>query len=122
MKKILLADDDKHFLAVLTRFFAQAGYEVHAARNGQEALALARETRPDLLVLDVALPLVTGDQIARALADQAPILFISGRDLDRVADLPPGRMRFLRKPADLDEVMENARALLGEPAAEPEAL
>ena len=114
MKKIVVADDDKHFAKVVARMLGQAGYEVAMAHNGQDALALARQHRPDLMVLDVALPLVTGDQIARELGESQPILFISGRDLDRVEGLSGDRLRFLRKPADLDEILAGARELLGE--------
>ena len=112
MAKLLVADDDRHFLNVLARFFEAEGYEVVACRNGQEALDRARSDRPDALVLDVALPLVTGDAIARQV--EAPVLFISGRDLDRTEGLSGDRFRFLKKPADLDEVLVLVRELLGE--------
>lgn len=112
MATILMADDDKHFLQVVTRFLAAEGYEVAFARNGQEALEAVKSHPPDLLILDVALPLVTGDQVARELGGKHPILFISGRDLDRLEDLPGDRYRYLRKPADLDEIVEAVRDLL----------
>ena len=115
MKKIVMADDDRHFLQVLARFLGAAGYEVATAPTGQEALKLARELSPDMLVLDVALPLMTGEQIARQVSATMPILFISGRDLDRLEGLNGDRFRFLRKPADLDEILENVKVLLGEP-------
>lgn len=116
MTRILVADDDKHFAQVLARLFAAEGYQVLEARNGRDALDLANAHAPALLVLDVALPLMTGDEVARALDPATPILFVSGRDRDRLDDglfTGPHR-RFLRKPADLDEVLETARALLGE--------
>ena len=119
MKTILLADDDKFFLQVLTRFLGNAGYQVVACRNGQEALDQFPAAQPDLMVLDVALPLVTGDQIAHRLGDaRPPILFISGRDLDRLEGLEGPRFRFMTKPADLDEILANVQALLA-PAPEP---
>ena len=116
MTPILMADDDKHFLQVVSRFLAAEGYQVATARNGQEALAAARASAPELVILDVALPLVTGDQVARELGGKHPILFISGRDLDRLEDLPGDRYRFLRKPADLDEILEAVRDLLAGPS------
>jgi DNA-binding response OmpR family regulator len=65
-------------------------------------------------VLDVALPFVTGEQLAQRLDGALPILFISGRDLDRLEGLKGERFRFLQKPADLDEILENVQDLLGE--------
>lgn len=116
MTKILMADDDKHFLQVVTRFLEASGYQVSFARNGQDALAQVKAEAPDLLVLDVALPLVTGDEVARALGGRYPILFISGRDLDRLEDLPGDRYQFLRKPADLDEILGAVQTLLASPS------
>lgn len=114
MTKILMADDDKFFLQVVTRFLDQAGYQTLSCRNGQEALDAIAAEKPALLVLDVHLPLVPGDEVARRLgAACPPVLFISGRDLDRTAGLDGPRFRHLTKPADLDEILENVRALLG---------
>lgn len=110
MAKIVMADDDKHFLQVVAKFLAQAGHQVETARNGEDALMLIGAFQPDMLVLDVALPLVTGDEIGRAV--ELPILFISGRDLDRVEGLAGPRIRFLQKPADLDEILEQVTELL----------
>ena len=115
MKKILMAEDDQSFLKVVARFLGQSGYEVVTASNGQEALDKARSERPDLAGLDVALPFVTGEQVAKQLDSRLPILFISGRDLDRLEGLEGERFRFLQKPADLDEILEHVQALLGEP-------
>lgn len=110
MPTILMADDDKFFLQVVSRFLGESGYTVVTARNGAEALELAAAHKPAMLLLDVALPLVTGDEVARRLGgDRPPILFISGRDLDRVDGLDGDRLRFLTKPADLDEILAIVR-------------
>jgi DNA-binding response OmpR family regulator len=110
---ILMADDDKFFLQVVARFLGDAGYRVVTCLNGQEALEAASVEHPDLMVLDVALPLVTGDQVATRLGDgRPPILFISGRDLDRVAGLVGPRFKYLTKPADLDDILSNVQELL----------
>ena len=114
MKKVLMADDDKFFVQVVARFLASAGYEVVTASNGQEALDLAGRERPDVAVLDVALPFVTGDQLAERLDGGLPILFVSGRDMDRLEGLEGPRFRFLQKPADLDDILSNVQELLGE--------
>lgn len=114
MTRLLVADDDRFFRQVLTRFLEDAGYEVTAAANGQEAIAQAEAAPVALAVLDVALPLLTGDAVARALPEGTPIVFVSGRDLDRLEGIEGDRYRFLRKPADLDEILDHVRALLGE--------
>lgn len=114
MKKILMADDDQAFLKVVARFLGQSGYEVVTAANGQEAIDKARVEKPDMAVLDVALPFVTGEQVARRLEGGIPVLFVSGRDLDRLEGLEGDRFRFLQKPADLDEILENVQALLSD--------
>lgn len=110
MAGIVMADDDKAFLAVVAKWLGQNGHTVETARNGEDALALIADKRPDLLVLDVALPLVTGDEIGRQT--DLPILYLSGRDHDRVAGLLGPRVRFLQKPADLDEILAEVEALL----------
>lgn len=110
MAKILMADDDKAFLGVVSKWLTQSGHVVSTARNGQDALKLIGETLPDLLVLDVALPLVTGDEIGQAT--DLPILYLSGRDHDRIQHLLGPRVRFLQKPADLDEILAEVTALL----------
>jgi DNA-binding response OmpR family regulator len=115
MKTILAADDDKHFLQVLARFLSHAGYAVITAQDGEAALALAQQIRPDLLVLDVALPLLSGEQVAAQVEHRPPVLFISGRDLDRLPTPGDPTIRHLRKPADLDEILETIQALLEEP-------
>ena len=116
MKKILMADDDQAFLKVVSRFLTQSGYEVVTASNGQEALDKAGAMQPDAAILDVALPFVTGEQIARQLPAGIPVLFISGRDLDRTEGFEGPQYRFLQKPADLDDILACVKELLGEPA------
>jgi two-component system OmpR family response regulator len=115
MTKILMADDDQAFLKVVARFLSQAGYEVVTASNGEEALAKARAEKPRAAVLDVALPFITGEEIARQLDPSLPVLFVSGRDLDRVEGFEGEQYRFLQKPADLDEILAYVKELVGEP-------
>lgn len=115
MTKILMADDDQSFLKVVSRFLGAAGYQVVTAANGHEALDKARTEKPDGAVLDVALPFVTGEEIARQLDPGVPVLFISGRDLDRVEGFEGDRYRFLQKPADLDEILAYVKELVGDP-------
>lgn len=112
MPTILVADDDKHFLTVLERLLAAAGHEVHLARNGTEALALAERRTFDLAVLDVAMPFMAGDELLLRLPAALPLLFVSGRDLDRLDGVERAGLRHLRKPVDLDELLAEVEALL----------
>lgn len=108
-----MADDDKFFAHVVSKFLSNAGFEVSTAANGEEALGLVERVKPDLLILDVALPLISGDELARRLeAKRPPTLFISGRDLDRVAGMAGAPVRCLTKPADLDDILQAVKALL----------
>lgn len=120
MATILIADDDKHLAKVLARALQAEGHETLLALNGPEALELAASRVPDLVILDVALPLMTGDQVALgirripALAE-VPVLFISGRDRDRLEPVLAslGPCGFLAKPVDLDEVLGAVKSRLG---------
>lgn len=114
MRRLLVADDDKFFRQVVARFLEAQGYAVVTAANGEEALAAAAAEGPALAVLDVALPLVPGDEVARRLPAGLPVVFVSGRDLDRLEGLDGARYRRLRKPADLDDLLEAIQGLLAD--------
>jgi DNA-binding response OmpR family regulator len=113
MARILMADDDRHFAAVVARFLGRAGHEVLTAADGEAALAAIPTFSPDALVLDVSMPGMGGDALAARV--NLPILFLSGRDLDRVASLAGAHVRCLPKPADLDDILAAVEALLSAP-------
>lgn len=120
MAKILMVDDDIHFTKVVALCLTQEGHTVQTAADGAEALRLMAAFNPDMLILDVALPLMTGDQLGQHT--QAPILFLSGRDLERVSHLARPHVRFLTKPADLDDILHEVGGLLaGRPALPADA-
>jgi DNA-binding response OmpR family regulator len=112
---VLIADDDRHFLSVLQRVLTQAGYTVSVANNGEDACAIGHQTPIDACVLDVALPLLSGPQVASKLG--RPTLFVSGRDWDRLNPNDMLPTRCLRKPVDLNHVLEAVAELLGAPAS-----
>lgn len=120
MARLLLADDDKHLGRILARTLTAAGHEVLVALDGPAALALARSERPELIVLDVALPGMSGDQVGREVRSEpalagTPLLFVSGRDGDRLHDLLSqlAPCAFLPKPLDLDDLLAAVQSLLG---------
>lgn len=85
MSHILLIDDDEDVLKLTTRWLQKAGYEVSSAASGQEALDLLKSLKPDLILLDYAMPQMDGPQVLRAIReDQAldgvPVLFRTGKE------------------------------------------
>lgn len=116
MTTILVVDDDPKIRSVLERGLRFEGYDVYLARNGHEALRIAREKPIDLVVLDVMLPGMSGLEIARRLRRgmSVPILMLTARDAvpDRVAGLDSGADDYLIKPFDFEELLARVRALL----------
>ncbi len=112
-----MADDDPAVRESLRRSLAFNGYEVITAPDGEEALRLVREDRPDAVVLDVMMPRLDGLQACRALrstGDDIPVLLLTARDAvaDRVAGLDAGADDYLPKPFALEELLARLRALL----------
>ena len=114
--RVLLVDDDPAVLSGLRRAFALEGYDVVTAADGEQALDLASELPPELVILDVMLPGIDGLTVCRQLRDRSPIpiLMLTARDTvpDRVAGLDHGADDYLMKPFALDELLARARALL----------
>ncbi len=108
---ILVADDDADIRLLVTMRLERAGYRVVSAQNGEEALQLAAEHDPDLLVLDVSMPVLNGHDLCIALtADNPappPVIFLSGRTMpqDRVLGLEAGAVDYMTKPFDAKELV-----------------
>jgi two-component system alkaline phosphatase synthesis response regulator PhoP len=116
---VLLVDDEVDLIWGVRYALTDEGYEVAAAYNGTDALSLARERRPDLIVLDVVMPGLDGIGLCHELRRDAelasvPILFLSARGAiaDRVKGLDEGGDDYLGKPFDLQELKARIRALL----------
>jgi DNA-binding response OmpR family regulator len=117
--RALVVDDDPGLLGLLTRLLELEELDVTAVMSGEAALAAAREERPDLAVLDVNLPGLSGYEVCRALRElygpTLPIVFVSGartEPYDRVAGLLLGADDYLVKPFAPDELLARVRALL----------
>jgi len=115
--RILVVDDDPKILSLMRRGLAFAGYTVDLAPDGEQALALARDNPPALVVLDVMLPGIDGLEVCRRLRAGEPnlaILMLTGKDRvpDRVAGLDAGADDYLIKPFAFDELLARIRALL----------
>jgi len=114
---ILLVDDDRHIIEFLRRSLAYEGYSVDVALRGDEALQKVIDHPPDLMILDVMLPEMTGIEVCQRLrtaGNNLPILMLTAKDAitDRVMGLDSGADDYLVKPPELDELMARVRALL----------
>jgi len=129
MARILVVDDEPHIVEVVSAYLAREGHEVGTATDGDAALQLARDTRPDLLVLDVMLPGRSGFDVLRELrADgiSSAVIILTARDevIDRVAGLEMGADDYVTKPFEPRELVARIGAVLrrmAEAAALPAA-
>jgi two-component system alkaline phosphatase synthesis response regulator PhoP len=129
--RILIVDDEPHIVRVLRGYFEQAGFAVLGAYDGAEALRVARQERPDLIVLDIMLPRVDGWEVCRTLRRESdvPIIMLTARveETDTLIGLELGADDYIPKPFSPREVVARARAVLRRVrtpsgAAEPETL
>jgi CheY-like chemotaxis protein len=117
---VLCADDDRDILALLALRLERAGYRVAQAVDGEQALTLARELRPNVLVLDVMMPRMTGTEVLAALrADEATagmrVVLLSARaqEADVERGLEAGADAYLAKPFQAPELLEVVAGLVG---------
>jgi len=128
--KALVVEDDSDISDLLVLSLESGGLEVLTARTGAQALAVARESQPDLITLDLTLPDMDGVEICRKLREftDAYIIMITGRteQIDRLQGLEVGADDYLAKPFSPQELRARAAALLrrprqsSEPAAPPD--
>jgi DNA-binding NarL/FixJ family response regulator len=113
---VLVVDDDRAFRALVCQTLDGAGFATRQASTGREAVSLARRAKPELVLLDVRLPDVSGHEVCKQLRDSfgetLPIIFVSGMktdDLDRVAGLLLGADDYIVKPIDANELLARIR-------------
>ena len=115
MTRLLLVDDEARFANALATSLRPRGYEVDVATTGEQALAVAAKTHPDLIVLDLGLPGMDGIDVVRGLRAWAtmPIMVLSARDTERakVDALDAGADDYVTKPFGMDELVARIRAL-----------
>jgi len=116
---ILIADDDGSILNVLSRFLKSAGYTVITAEDGETALRLAREKKPDIMLLDISMPGKSGVEVLKELAPELPgtgFMMITGNEDEELAKscLKMGATDYIAKPINLEalEKVIQARLLL----------
>ena len=121
---ILVADDEPEALSLFTCIFSAEGAELLPARSGAEALALARRTRLDLVILDVKLPDGSGTEVLRRLRridGGVPVIMVSSNGSAETvrASMKLGAFDYLTKPFDPEEIRRIAREALASRAGRP---
>ncbi len=115
-KKVLVVDDDVKTVELIKLYLDRDGYQVLTAYNGVEALRVAREGYPDLIVLDLMLPDIDGLEICRTLRRESdiPIIMLTARttDRDKLAGLDLGADDYVTKPFSPKELAARVRAVL----------
>jgi DNA-binding response OmpR family regulator len=115
-EKILVVEDDVTLQETLAYNLSRHGYAVNAVGDGETALETARRYHPDLVVLDIMLPIMDGFDVCRILRQEMimPILILTARDdeIDRVLGLEMGADDYLTKPFSMRELLARVKALL----------
>lgn len=123
--KVLVVDDDRLVLATVAHGLAQAGYQVIDADNGDDAILLARQHKPDLALLDIRMEGKTGFDVAEYLREycQIPFMFLSAfadeATLKQVRAL--GALTYLTKPLDIQQIIPEVEAAFAKIAKSPPA-
>jgi twitching motility two-component system response regulator PilH len=117
VQKILLVDDSKTELHVLSELLTKKGYQVRTAENGEEAMRRLQEDKPDLILMDVVMPGQNGFQLTRAItrdpafADVPVIICTSkNQETDRVWGMRQGARDYVVKPVNPEELLSKIKA------------
>jgi len=114
--QILVIDDEQQILRALRTILAQQNYQVTATGTGEEGLALATATQPDIIILDLGLPDITGVEVCERLREwtDLPVIVLSAHDseAEKVAALDAGADDYLTKPFGVDELLARIRVAL----------
>ena len=115
-QKVLVVEDEPALVDTLEYNLVRQGYDVVIATDGAAALAMARRHKPDLVILDVMLPVLDGFEVCRILRQETnvPILMLTARveEVDKVVGLEVGADDYLTKPFSMRELMARVKALL----------
>jgi DNA-binding response OmpR family regulator len=118
-KRILVVDDEIYIVHILEFSLTMEGYTVLTASNGEEALKVIEQERPDLVVLDIMMPKLDGYEVCRQLRQDdrfsnLPVILLSakGRPVDREAGLQAGADDYIAKPFSPRKLLEKIRELL----------
>jgi DNA-binding response OmpR family regulator len=114
--RIVVVEDEADIADLLALYFEREGWSVHLSGNGENGLEVIRARRPDLVVLDIGLPGMSGLDVCRELrvASDVPVLFLTARDdeIDRILGLELGADDYVTKPFSPREVVARVKAIL----------
>lgn len=114
--KILIVEDDQNLLATLKYNLLKEGYDVITAVDGAQAVEAARREKPELIILDVMLPKLTGFEVCRILRKEMtiPILMLTAKteEVDKIVGLEIGADDYMTKPFSMRELLARVRAIL----------
>ena len=115
-ERILVVDDDNNICELLRLYLEKEGYEVALAHNGGEAVKMFHELSPDLMILDIMLPVLDGWQVCREIrkSSEMPIIMLTakGETFDKVLGFELGADDYIVKPFETKEVMARVKAVL----------
>jgi DNA-binding response OmpR family regulator len=119
-KKILLVDDDPGAHMIIVPVLSKAGYMVISAKNGEQALHLALNERPDLIIMDVIMPGIKGRDLCKKIKaydvlKDIPVVFLTAKDSedDIKAELEAGAIRHLTKPVNPTDLVNSIHGIIG---------
>ena len=119
--RIVIADDDPIVIKFLSAIFHDEGFEVRTADDGEKALKVIRESRPDLIILDLVMPYHDGFEICQqvrseALTANVPVIILSmkEKEQDAIHAFEVGADDFIRKPFNALELVARARKLMND--------
>jgi len=116
MKKILVVDDEKKIVEIIKAYLEKEGYTVATAYDGKTALETVKAQHPDLLILDLMLPQVSGWDVCREIRRDStvPVIMLTARDdvTDKIIGLELGADDYMTKPFDPKELVSRVRAVL----------
>ena len=120
-KRVLIADDEPNIVTSLEFLMTKSGYQVEVARNGEEALALVASFKPDLVLLDVMMPLRSGYEVCQKMRSRADwrhikivMLSAKGREAEVSKGMSLGADAYVTKPFSNRELIAKVGGLLGE--------
>ena len=120
-KKVLIVDDEPNIVVALEYLMRQNGFDVRAARNGDEALAAVTDFRPDLVLLDVMMPVKDGYRVAQTIRDNPELqavkivmLTAKGRETEISKGMAVGADAYVTKPFSTLDLVAQVRRMLDE--------
>ncbi len=120
-KKVLIADDEPNIVMSLEFLMQRAGYQVQVASNGEDALRFATELPPDLMLLDVMLPKMSGFEVCQKVRENPScgevkiiMLTAKGRDTEMAKGLALGADAYVTKPFSTKDLLAQVKQILGD--------